>query len=104
VLAISSPQRLAAPFADVPTWREQGADCVIGAWRGVSGPSGLNAAQVKFWEDVILAATKQPCWADDLKRLSWSPQVATGAALREVLARERAEFVAVLGELGLLKR
>ena len=104
VLAISAPTRLAAPFADVPTWSEQGADCVIGAWRGVSGPSGLSAAQVKSWEDVILAATKQPCWADDLKRLSWSPQVATGAALREALARERAEFVAVLGELGLLKR
>jgi len=104
VLAISSPTRLAAPFSDVPTWSEQGADCVIGAWRGVSGPSGLNAAQVKFWEDVILAATKQPCWADDLKRLSWSPQIATGAALRDDLGRERAEFVAVLGELGLLKR
>jgi putative tricarboxylic transport membrane protein len=104
VLAISAPTRLAAPFADVPTWSEQGADCVIGAWRGVSGPSGLSAAQVKSWEDVILAATKQPCWADDLKRLSWSPQVATGAALREALARERAEFVAVLGELGQLKR
>ena len=42
VLAISAPTRLAAPFADVPTWSEQGADCVIGAWRGVSGPSGLT--------------------------------------------------------------
>ncbi len=103
VLAISAPARLAAPFANVPTWSEQGADCVIGAWRGVSGPSGLCAAQVKYWEGVILAATRQPCWAEDLARLSWSPQVATGAALRDDLARERAEFVAVLGELGLLK-
>jgi len=103
VLAISAPVRLAAPFANVPTWSEQGADCVIGAWRGVSGPSGLSAAQVKYWEGVILAATRQPCWAEDLARLSWSPQVATGAALRDDLARERAEFVAVLGELGLLK-
>ena len=103
VLAISAPARLGAPFADVPTWSEQGADCVIGAWRGVSGPSGLSAAQVKFWEGIVTAATRQPCWQDDLKRLSWSPQVATGAALHEALARERAEFVAVLGELGLLK-
>jgi putative tricarboxylic transport membrane protein len=104
VLAISAPARLSAPFADVPTWNEQGADCVIGAWRGVSGPGGLSDAQVKFWENVIVAAIRQPCWTDDLARLSWSPQVATGAPLRDHLARERAEFVAVLGELGLLKR
>ena len=104
VIAISAPKRLATPFARVPTWSEQGADCVIGAWRGVSGPSGLNAAQVKFWEDIILAATQQPCWTQDLARLNWSPQLATGVPLRDHLTRERAEFVAVLGELGLLKR
>lgn len=104
VIAISAPARLAAPFAGVPTWNELGADCVIGAWRGVSGPGGLSAAQVRFWEDMIQAATRQPCWSDDLARLNWSPQVATGAALRDGLARERAGFVAVLDELGLLKR
>jgi len=104
VIAVSAPARLAAPFAQVPTWSEQGADCVIGAWRGVSGPRWLSAAQVKFWEDLVLAATRQPCWAEDLARLSWSPQVATGAALRDDLTRERDEFVTMLGELGLLKR
>ena len=103
VLAISAPKRLAAPFAQVPTWSEQGADCVIGAWRGVSGPAGLTPAQIKFWEGVVTAATRQQCWQEDLKRLSWSPQVQTGAPLRAYLDNERAEFVAVLGELGLLK-
>ena len=46
VLAISAPARLAGPFASVPTWSELGIDCVIGAWRGVSGPAGLAPAQV----------------------------------------------------------
>ena len=103
VLAISAPARLAGVFAAVPTWSEQGADCVIGAWRGVSGPSGLSAAQLKFWQGVVTAAAAQPCWQEDLKRLSWSPMVQTGAPLRAYLETERAEFVAVLGELGLLK-
>ncbi|HEX5212035.1 MAG TPA: tripartite tricarboxylate transporter substrate-binding protein [Pseudolabrys sp.] len=104
VIAVSAPARLSSPFAQVPTWGEQGADCVIGAWRGVSGPSGLSDAQVEFWEDVIFAATQQSCWTQDLARLNWTPQVATGAPLRDRLARERAEFVTMLGELGLLKR
>jgi len=103
VLAISAPARLGAPFADVPTWTEQGAGCVIGAWRGVSGPAGLTSTQVKFWQAVVTAAAAQPCWQEDLKRLSWSPMVQTGSALRSYLDRERAEFVTVLGELGLLK-
>lgn len=103
VLAISAPARLSGVFAGVPTWHEQSADCVIGAWRGVSGPAGLNSAQVRFWESVVTAAAKQRCWQEDLKRLNWSPMVQIGAALRAHLDRERAEFVAVLGELGLLK-
>jgi putative tricarboxylic transport membrane protein len=104
VLAVSAPARLAGLFANAPTWTEQGADCVIGAWRGVTGAAGLALAPVKFWETVIEAATQQPCWAEDQARLSWSPLVQVGDALRSYLAAERAEFVAVLGELGLLKR
>lgn len=103
VLAISAPARLSAPFAQVPTWQEQGIDCVIGAWRGVSGPAGLTPAQVKFWEGVIKVATTQPVWQTELARLNWSPMLRDGAGLRAYLDTERAEFVTVLGELGLLK-
>jgi putative tricarboxylic transport membrane protein len=103
VLAITAPARLSGAFADTPTWKELGADCVIGAWRGVTGPAGITPAQVEFWAGVIAAATQHPVWQQELARLSWSPLVVTGAALRAYLANERAEFVAVLGELGLLK-
>jgi putative tricarboxylic transport membrane protein len=103
VLAISAPARLSGVFAGVSTWQELSADCVIGAWRGVTGPAGLAPAQVGFWEGVVMAAAQQPCWQEDLKRLSWSPMVQTGAALHAYLDKEREEFVTVLGELGLLK-
>jgi len=103
VLSISAPARLGAPFADVPTWSEQGADCVIGAWRGVTGSAGITPVQVEFWQGIIKAATQQPCWQEDLARLSWSPLVQTGDGLRSYLAAEREEFVAVLADLGLLR-
>jgi putative tricarboxylic transport membrane protein len=103
VLAITAPQRLAGSFADTPTWNELGADCVIGAWRGVTGPTGMTAEQVSYWAGILEAATKTDVWRDELARLSWSPLFQAGAALDTYLASERAEFVAVLGDLGLLK-
>lgn len=103
VVGVSAPDRLGGAFTETPTWREQGADCVIGAWRGITGPAGLSDAQVRFWAGLLDAASGQPAWKAGLARLSWSPMLKTGAALKDYLTAERAEFVAVLGELGLLK-
>jgi putative tricarboxylic transport membrane protein len=103
VLGISAPERFTGAFAATPTWQEQSADCVIGAWRGVTGPAGLAPDGVAYWESVLRAATEQPVWRDELARLSWSPMYRSGAALHAYLDRERADFVAVLGALGLLK-
>lgn len=103
VLAVSAPARLAGAFADVPVWGEHGADCVIGAWRGVTGAAGITPAQVAFWEDVLKRAVSQPAWQAELDQLSWSALYQDGAGLHAALDAERTEFVAVLGELGLLK-
>jgi tripartite-type tricarboxylate transporter receptor subunit TctC len=45
----------------------------------------------------------QPSWQQELSRLSWSALYRDGPALLAYLAAERAEFVTVLGDLGLLK-
>ncbi len=103
VIGMTAPERLAGAFADAPTWKEQGVNCVIGAWRGATGPARLGAPEIAFWQRVLKGATGQPIWREELSRLSWSPMVHLGAALQAYLAQERAEFVAVLGELGLLK-
>jgi len=103
VLAITAPSRLSGAFADTPTWSELGADCVIGAWRGVSGPVGLTPAQVAYWERIVTDAAAQPAWQEELTRLNWSPMLITGPALQSYLDNERADFVTVLSELGLLK-
>ncbi len=103
VLAVSAPERLAGAFAGTPTWQEQGADCVIGAWRGATGPAGLAPAQVAFWQGLLSRAVAQPVWRSELSRLSWSPMYQDGPALKVYLDRERAEFITSLRELGLLK-
>jgi len=102
-IGMTAPERLAGAFADAPTWKEQGADCVIGAWRGATGPAGLGAPKITFWQQLLKAAVAQPTWIEELSRLSWSPLFQVGTALSTYLEKERAEFVAVLGDLGLLK-
>ena len=101
LLGISAPERLSGALASAPTWQEQSVDCVIGAWRGVTGPTGLAPDKVAFWEGVLQAATQQPGWQAELSRLSWSATYRDGEVLRAFLAQERAELVAVLKQLGL---
>jgi putative tricarboxylic transport membrane protein len=103
LIGLSAPARLAGLFADTPVWNEQGVDCIVGAWRGVTGPTGMTPAQVGFWSDVLRVAVARPSWRQELSRLSWSAMYRDGAALQAYLATERAEFVTVLGDLGLLK-
>jgi putative tricarboxylic transport membrane protein len=101
-IGISSPARLGGPYASAPTWLEQGVDCVIGSWRGASGPPGLDGAQVAFWRGVLAAAVQTPQWRDDLARLFWTAMYLDGAELRGYLTRERTEMKAMLDGLGLL--
>jgi len=102
-LAVSAPQRLAGLYAQTPTWLEQPVDCVIGAWRGVSGASGLTTAQVAYWESKLAAAVGTEAWISELGRLYWTPMYLDGVPLRQHLRRERGEMEAALKLLGLLK-
>jgi putative tricarboxylic transport membrane protein len=101
-IAISSPARLPGPYAGVPTWREQGVDCVVGSWRGASGPPGLGAAEIAFWQATLAAATRTAQWHRDLERHLWTAMYLDGVELGAYLERERTDMRAVLGELGLL--
>jgi putative tricarboxylic transport membrane protein len=101
-IGVSSPARLAGPYVGTPTWIEQGVDCVVGSWRGASGPPGLGAAEIAFWQTMLAAATRTPHWSLALERLFWTEMYLDGARLREYLERERTDMRRVLGELGLL--
>jgi len=103
-IGISSPARLPGPYASAPNWAEQGVDCVIGSWRGASGPPGLEPAQIAFWQATLAAATRTAEWKSDLARHFWTEMYLDGAALHAYLKRERSDMRAMLGALGLLSR
>ena len=102
-LAVSAPERLSGLFERAPTWAEQGIDCVIGAWRGVNGASGLAASHIAYWDGVLMAATSSAEWNAQLANYYWTRMYLGGADLREYLRRERAQMSAGLAELGMLQ-
>jgi putative tricarboxylic transport membrane protein len=101
-IAISSPTRLPGPYASAPTWIEQSIDCVVGSWRGASGPPELGGAETAFWQAVLAAATQTKEWKADLERHFWTEMYLDGAELQQYLKRELTDMRAVLSELGLL--
>ncbi len=102
-LGVSAPERLSGPYRDAPTWTELSVDCVVGAWRGATGPGGLRPAHTTFWAGVLAAAVQSATWRAALERHHWSEMYLDGASLRSYLAREDADMRASLAELGLLR-
>jgi putative tricarboxylic transport membrane protein len=102
-LAVSAPRRLTGLYASTPTWRELAVDCVIGAWRGITGAPGLAPAQAAFWERTLAAAVATAEWQSELARHYWTGAYLDGQALRDHLKREYGEMRAELLELQLLK-
>jgi tripartite-type tricarboxylate transporter receptor subunit TctC len=68
----------------------------------VSGPVGLEPAQIAFWQEVLSAATRTQEWKSDLARHFWTEQYLDGMALHDHLQHERTEMRTVLSGLGLL--
>jgi len=100
-IAVSGPRRLSGAFADVPTWKEQNVDSTYANWRGVVGPKSLSAAQIAYWDDVLLRLTQTPEWREDLARLLQDPAYLNSRDTRRFLDAQHQELRTVLVELGL---
>jgi len=101
-IAVSAPARMAGPFAPVPTWGENGIDCVVGTWRGVIGTAGINPPQIAFWEGAFTTAVRGASWRAELARHHWVDTYLGAAATRDFLDRERGAMRGALDALGLL--
>ena len=59
ILGVSATERhFMAP--DIPTFREQGFDVVVGSWRCIIGPKGMPEDRLRFLETNLIAALKDP--------------------------------------------
>jgi putative tricarboxylic transport membrane protein len=103
VLAMSSAERLPAPFAGVPTWTEVGNETVIGTWRGLVGPPELTPGDVSWWDEVVTVAVAGDPWQRSLAAHAWTPTHLGGAATRIFLDDQRRTLTAALVGIGVLQ-
>ena len=104
VVAVAAPKRLGGALADIPTWKEQGADVEFGLWRLALGPKGMSPAQTSWWESTLRKATQTADWKTDMEQNFWSDNFIAGAEFRKSLPQEYATLKAVFTDLALAKQ
>lgn len=104
LIGISAPRRLPGPYAEVPVWKEQGADAVTSNWRAIVGPRGMTPPQLAYWENVLARVTGSDEWKAMLERDHLSGDFQRGAQTRIAIRAELDEFRAVMSELGVVKQ
>lgn len=62
ILASAAPEPGTGPLAGVKTWREQGVAADYFSYNGVMLAPGVNAEQIRFWEDALSKVAQDKAW------------------------------------------
>lgn len=103
VIGILAPRRIGGPYANTPTWTEQGYRAVMDTWRGVIGPKGMTAEQIAFWDQVLAKAVSTEIWKREVERNVWEANYMNSAQTRKLFDSDYAEYRVLLSELGMIK-
>lgn len=104
VIGVSSDKRFPGAFAQVPTWKEQGANLVYGGWRAIMAPKDITPAQIAYWEGVLRKVVSNPDWKADLEKNYWSDDFVGHAQFSKDIAKDYNDIKAVLVDIGLAKQ
>lgn len=103
VIGILAPKRLSGPYANTPTWSEQGYRAVMDTWRGVIGVKGLTPAQIAFWDNTLARAVATDVWKQALEQNTWEANYLNSTQTRKLFDDDYAEYRGILTELGMIK-
>ena len=102
-IAVAAQQRMAGPFADTATFREQGIDNWVSSWRGMFAPKGTGPAAVAFWEGALGKMAAADEWLKQLALNEWHPQFLRSKEFIQYLDAQQAANRSILAEVGLAK-
>lgn len=78
-----APERLEAPFENVPVAVESGYDVTLANWRGVYGPADMPDEAKKYWEDVFAKMVETDSWKTAVQRNQWTEMFMTGSEMND---------------------
>ncbi len=104
IVGMSAPKRMSGILADVPTWREQGADAVFDSWRGVVGPKGMEEEQVKYWDAAFAALSRSDEWKKDVEKNFRVANYLNGREARSYWEAQYKSLEEALTDLGLARQ
>lgn len=104
VLTQTTPQRGGGYLKDIPTWKELGVNVDYATAQGFSGPKGMPAQAVPYWENVLLRLSQDPEWQKVLERSLWAGAYMNAAEMKKYYEGEFVKVRGVLQELGLVKQ
>jgi putative tricarboxylic transport membrane protein len=104
VIAVTSSERLPDLYANVPTWREQGANVTVFNWRAMFGAKGMTAPQVAYWENIFKRFVDTPDWKAELVTRNAIAKFMGATAMKKYMEEDYAEVKAFLVELDLAKK
>ncbi len=102
ILGVSATERhFMAP--EIPTFREQGFDVVVGSWRCVVAPKGIPEDRLRFLEGSIVSALKDPEFQAKARQAGFVVQPGDAKATYARWKADDAELYPILLEAGLVK-
>ena len=104
IVGMSAAQRMPGVLANIPTWREQGANAVFDSWRGVVGAKELGDAQVRYWDAAFAALSQTDEWKADAERNFNSVHYMNSVDAKRYWDEQYRELEAALTDIGLAKR
>lgn len=103
MIAITAPRRLTGELADVPTWKELGANVEFSNSRFMLGPRGMTAAQLAYWDVAFGRMVQTAAWKKDIDDNHWATNHIPSAGVRRYLAQLYDELKNALTDAGLVK-
>lgn len=104
IIGVSAPERMTGLLADIPTWKEQGANAVFDSWRGVVGAQGISEPQKVYWETAFSELGKTEEWRKDIEKNFRVNHFLAGKEAGRYWDEQAKELEEALIELGLAKR
>ncbi|EKN70843.1 hypothetical protein BABA_03229 [Neobacillus bataviensis LMG 21833] len=103
VLAVTSSERLAGEYKDVPTAKEQGVDAEFTIWRGVFGPEKMSNEAKTYWEKSIDKLVNTPEWKKEVETQGWELEYKNSADFKKFLEEQDQQVQQLLKALGMQK-